>query len=1290
MRKKFNSIKEKAVFMAFLIICSIFYFGLSTTDVEAQRTSSRSSSTQQACCEKTKSGDYCVYTDKNECDRNSRSSLTTCENTNYCSVGTCIYDKEGECFANTPKSLCEKNNGVWSNEDISEIAQCQKGCCQLSSECSFVTQNKCKSIVSQFPDLNMIFDKNVENEAACVDKCRSDEKGACVSSDGGCAFTTRALCNQESATDVTSLNATRSSVKTGFHPNVLCSNPLLGTNCARQQKTGCFDEKVYWLDSCGNPENVYDSNKDRSYNKGFILKGSSCNLKGANDLNCGNCDYSKGNLCGKASDNVNMAFGEFSCNDLTCKDITESVASPDSGGEKETGESWCLYDARVGFGQDVVGSRHYRSLCLNGEEVIEPCKDFREELCVQGTSDSLQLNLGQVFNIGDGYLESACRPNRYKECNSCNELGSSEKAQECCNDIGNKDCYFMPGGISDKGGLCVPMVPPGLRFWEGGSSGGGSKDGTQTGANSVCEEASATCEVKFVRGGAARIGIAIEGLSSTGSDWECVKNCHCNSLEWVKAAASQCNARGDCGAKYNIKGRFTSGGFDTEINGDELREWRLSQKDFEDWGTLSRQNYRRDDPTNLGSFFVKSWPALTLIGLTGIWAASYSGYFMGSKVIASAFGSGLFLGPKTLFSPAQGITTETVWAEAFRSGINIQNTPGIKGGIKGVTIVEKVPVVETYESGGKSISVTREISSTRELAALDVNGAALEGATYAGAPVPKGATQIIYTEYQGANHWVWADNSGKALEKATEGQVEAMGDQIYTQGFDFLHGILEVINVIGWIYLIYQLIDYFGKEDKTETISVTCNAWEPPKGGDECEKCNEEGKDCSEYRCRSLGKLCRLINEGTDEEKCVAQTPIDVSSPKISAVKPKNLVIEEVKNQGFTIKTLIKPFTPVELKLATDEPARCKFDTNVSIKYENMKFNFGDNLYRTEHEMLFSLPSELAQEEAIRLTNGGKYSLYVRCADANENANNRDYYIKFEIDKGPDLTAPKIELTSIKNNGFIGENVQDVGLDVFVNEPSECRWDKNDIDYDSMKNSFICVRTGLDQSPLRQGLYRCSGLLNDIKKGRNNFYFRCKDQPQKTEGRNVNKESYQFSLIRTDKLGISSVEPKDKVFRTNPKITVKTSAGAQNGISFCGYSTDRNAELSSIPQFASTNSSTHEQQLRNLRKGRYTLYVTCVDIAGNTAKESASFEVAADVSQNVIGNVYKDTRNNILVIGTNEDSTCYYDVKQFSFGEGIPMTDPNSKKHEAVLPNKFYYVLCKDVFNNEEGITVYP
>src|SRR3989344_5791869 len=98
-------LKEKALFNIFILICSIFYFGLNLQDVEAQ-------SNQQACCEVTKNNEYCVYTNRNQCDNSPGNQVSNsyCEDSKYCTLGTCIYEKEGECFSNTPKSLCEKNN----------------------------------------------------------------------------------------------------------------------------------------------------------------------------------------------------------------------------------------------------------------------------------------------------------------------------------------------------------------------------------------------------------------------------------------------------------------------------------------------------------------------------------------------------------------------------------------------------------------------------------------------------------------------------------------------------------------------------------------------------------------------------------------------------------------------------------------------------------------------------------------------------------------------------------------------------------------------------------------------------------------------------------------------------------------------------------------------------------------------------------------------------------------------------------------------------------------------------
>ena len=934
-------------------------------------------------------------------------------------------------------------------------------------------------------------------------------------------------------------------------------------------------------------------------------------------------------MCGKA-DEVDAKFGEFICKDLTCKDLTINKASPDAAGEKQTGESWCLYDARVGFGQDVVGSRHYRALCLNGEEVIEPCKDYREEFCVQGVSGAIpNFNLGQLFNVGKGYLESACRENRYQECNSCNSAGD---VQACCNDIENKDCYFLPAGITEQGGICVPMVPPGLKHWEPGSSGSGSEGGTQTGASSVCSEGSTSCDVKWARGGTARLGI---GGLGTETDWVCVKNCHCLESQWPIAAATQCKARGDCGAWYNIDGDFTSGGFSQNT------KFGLSQRDFEDWSTLSRQSTRRDDPTNLGAFFGRTWPALLHIFGPAL-VAGFVTYGLGGAG-ASAFASGLVLGPKTLLTPFKAYTTESVFLEAFRGSIDI--TPGSEGAKQLIFAEGPIP--------------------------------------------PDSATNLVYKTVGEESKWVFVDEGGKVLETATDSQVTAVTQGAIEGSSSFFVIALEVISVLAWLYTLYSLIDYFGKETRKETFTATCKPWATPEGGSDCEKCNEEGKTCSEYRCRSLGRLCRLINEGTLEEKCVAQTPRDTNSPIIKAIKPKDLNIKEEANRGFVVQTLVKPFTPVELKISTDEPAVCKFDLKTGVKFEDMKFDFGDSIFKYNHTMLFSLPKELQEEQALKLTNGGKYDLYARCKDFNENANTRDYYIKFEIDKGPDLTPPKIELTSVKNNGFIASNADQLILDIFVNEPAECKLDRNDIAFDTMKSSFSCTASSLDITPINQGLYRCTGLLKDLTKGKNRFYFRCKDKPGETTGRNENKESFEFSITKTYPLVIDSIDPKERVFRVNPILNVRTRGGALNGVGLCGYTTDKSKDISAIPQFDKTNSTEHLQQLRNLRKGRYNFYVSCIDIAGNIATSSTQFDIIADIGQPLVTQIYKDVRNNVLVVKTNEDSSCEYDTKEFKFGEGIKFTDPNSKKHEAALTENTYYIKCQDNFENVANVVVY-
>src|SRR3989338_7230042 len=114
-----------------------------------------------------------------------------------------------------------------------------------------------------------------------------------------------------------------------------------------------------------------------------------------------------------------------------------------------------------------------------------------------------------------------------------------------------------------------------------------------------------------------------------------------------------------------------------------------------------------------------------------------------------------------------------------------------------------------------------------------------------------------------------------------------------------------------------------------------------------------------------------------------------------------------------------------------------------------MPQTFGSSLYLYEQQASFSIPGELAQPTATAV-NKGVYTLYVRCSDANNNKNDRDYFIKFTVDDSPDLTPPVVSYTSIANDGFVKNNVTDLPFSIYVDEPAECKWSDKDIAFETM------------------------------------------------------------------------------------------------------------------------------------------------------------------------------------------------------------------------------------------------
>ena len=59
-----------------------------------------------------------------------------------------------------------------------------------------------------------------------------------------------------------------------------------------------------------------------------------------------------------------------------------------------------------------------------------------------------------------------------------------------------------------------------------------------------------------------------------------------------------------------------------------------------------------------------------------------------------------------------------------------------------------------------------------------------------------------------------------------------------------------------------------------------CYPWEPPLGGSDCERCDDDSlHPCSEYRCKSLGASCEFVNEGTEHEACIWANRDDSAPP---------------------------------------------------------------------------------------------------------------------------------------------------------------------------------------------------------------------------------------------------------------------------------------------------------------------------------------------------------------------------------------------------------------------------
>jgi hypothetical protein len=489
-----------------------------------------------------------------------------------------------------------------------------------------------------------------------------------------------------------------------------------------------------------------------------------------------------------------------------------------------------------------------------------------------------------------------------------------------------------------------------------------------------------------------------------------------------------------------------------------------------------------------------------------------------------------------------------------------------------------------------------------------------------------------------------------------------------------------------------------------ETVEFNCLPWQAPIGGKDCQTCNTF-KECSLYSCKSLGQACDIINSGTPEQKCIWKNPGDVNSPKIE--------FKEIKNKGHKFKpnpstrppatgvivvpdkgSCIKAFTPLEFIFETDEPAQCKIDYNLTRGYDEMNFFVGgDSLFLYNHSESLSLPGpDAINAVSPELKNDGTYTLYVRCKDANGNFNQDAYTVNFCVEKGPDTTPPVITGVSIPSEKPVQFNQTKLYLEVYVNEPSECKWSREDRSYENMENKMDCMTNLWDMN--WNGVYTCKTNLTGMESRKENkYYFKCKDQPNANEGdRNVNVESYLYKVIGTQPLNIMAISPRGTIAGATDTIPVfleiSTDNGYKNGEALCYYHQFSPEKDEDYILFLETGTSEHKQR-QDLVSGDYTYYFKCIDLGGNTVYNTTLFKVMSDKTGPSIVRVYKE--NSELKIMSDEEAECSYSNSDcnFEIESGIKMISVNKMSHNSEWKvNQNYYIRCRDNYNNQPNPNV--
>ncbi len=1137
-----------------------------------------------------------------------------------CRVGTCYNSLLGVCSEGTPQGICQ-SPGVWFSEPEENIPECRRGCCLIGGQSSFITQGECR-YQSQLLGITTTFKPGIQNEYLCALEARGQLEGACV-------------FQRDNERDCRRMGAAECGRAGGFfHDGWLCSHPSLNTTCKPQQTTGCAtgndgSSKVYWFDSCGNRENVYDYvNRVKIQQEGFLIPDSqTCAVRQGNDplasaKFCGNCNVLDSSICSKIDDKSKVASGDYACKSMECIDK--------QGNKRSHLESWCYYDSAIGLdaarnrASDAPGSRHFLSVCKNGVVETNSCGEFREQICVETKTQQ----------GSDTFSTAACRPNLAKMCILANYLSDNERSN-CLNEgecqqkrqtlmrqkcLALPDCFVKQVSIDTEFSfeMCAPKYPTGFILTEGGRG---------EGAESVCALGSQKCQY-----------IKIKGIFSDE-----IHNKNCITPEFTEKMNDLCMSLGDCGGKVNFEGVY-SGSYKSTLDPPHSSVYVRPSYINQLLSSIRPTPGKVAEPAEqyfktiggpsiegMNSVFGQTQTAGTLLGIGGI-------------VLLMAAKSGVVAGT-TIASPLLGISAVSTASALSAAG------GAVTGAAIGLALTSFL-----LDKMGVSRGLPAEI--TYSLIAAGAAGGALVG----------------YGLMSGA-----AGSATPGIAAAASVGIILIVVVIIVIVIFKLLGIGKIQTIEARFTCEPWQPPLGGNEcSKCDGNNPPCSPYSCRSLGQTCELINE---GTSEVAC---------INVGANDSTPPVLKPLqEVLTAGYNYANVSERGYELRSSQGclqpYTRLTFgIAANEPSKCRIANNHTE--SFDAMPDE-------DFGiSSLFRYNHSaslLIPDLPSLGYRSFDPNLTAAS--TLYVRCTDKPGNKNVPEYAINFCVKQGPDLTQPFIQWREPQGE-FTKADVTNQLIALYVNEPATCKWDMLNVPYDSLRNEMTCANNIADETQFgwrcsslfpvntTRTLYYVKCKDQPWLQGVNESI------------RNPSPTAWTFTLQQSKPLEINVILPDAQKLEfgsipVSTEIVVKTTGGSDDGRAQCFYKWDNNPIM-----FRHTFSVASRNTFSLWQTGIFTLPIQCKDSVGNIAEKTLSFDITLDNTPPLVTRVYSSGNNLQIVtnepatctysttVPPRGESGCY-----FAFENGSAMIDADTVHTAPFSPGLSYYVKCRDRFSWDPG-----